>query len=355
LQPQANQTFDLLFSPAEKNGWADTKREKLFALLRGVPSLSLRLDVFNLNQSAANSESQLRLDPQKLRGFTQFSAPLRGKPEWRYRFYLDSRRENWDVTRSFQGNGTLLGDMRVQKLAAGGEISSQINWRWNWKSGFEVSYRDFRNPPMVSPDSRNLFLPGVALNYMAALERKVLRIPERRFETDSFVNLKVGKLFRGEAGRFSKFQVGLKSQWFPRAKGDDYVLSTQLRAGTSCGRLPFDELFILGLERDNDLWMRGHVATHNRQRGSGPMGRKYLLFNTEFDKKIYQRSFFDVRLGPSLDIGKTYDVNRDFGSNQWLWDVGILLKARLRNGITVIFSYGKDLRTGRNQFYVSSR
>ena len=30
--------------------------------------------------------------------------------------------------------------------------------------------------------------------------------------------------------------------------------------GKTSGQIPFDELFILGLERDNDLWLRGLVA-----------------------------------------------------------------------------------------------
>jgi hypothetical protein len=355
LLPRIDRKFDILFSPAEKNGWADTKWEKLYALLRGVPSLSVRFNVFNLGRSATNSESQLRFDSQKLRAFSQFSAPLRGNPAWRYRLYLDARQENWDLTHSYQGAGPLLGDTRIRRLLAGAEIGNQINWRWNWKSRVEASYRDFRNPPAVSPDSQELFLPGVSLKVVAGLERKLLLIPERRFSSEVFANFEVGKLFRSEGGRFSRLQARIKSEWFPRAKGDDYALSAQFRVGTQDGKLPFDELYILGLERDNDLWMRGHIATENRKRGSGFLGREYLLLNSEFDKRIYQHSYFDLRLGPSLDVGKIYDKNGDFGSNKWLWDAGILLKARLRNGITVIFSYGKDLRTGRNETYLSSR
>jgi hypothetical protein len=355
LLPRADRKFDVLFSPAEKNGWADTKWERLYALLRGIPSLSVRLNLFNLGRTAANLESQLRFDSQKLRAFSQFSAPLGANPDWRYRFYLDSRRENWDLTRSYQGASPLLGDTRVQRLVAGAEIRNQINWRWNWKTRVEVSYRDFRDPPTVSPNAQELFLPGVSLKVAGGVERKLLRIPERQFTSEAFADLEVGKLFHDQGGRFSRMQAGIKSEWSLRAEGGDYILSSQFRAGTQGGRLPFDELFILGLERDNDLWMRGHIATDNRKRGSGFLGREYLLFSSEFDKKLYQHVYFDLRLGPSLDVGKIYDSNGDFGSNKWLWDVGILLKARLRNGITVIFSYGKDLRTGRNETYLSSR
>ena len=183
----------------------------------------------------------------------------------------------------------------------------------------------------------------------------LLRIPEKRFSVDSFVRLQFGKLFSGQDLRFLKLDAGVRSEWFPRATGDDYSVSTQFRTGSSLGQPPFDELFILGLERDNDLWMRGHIATEDRKRGSGFLGRKYFLFNAEMDKKLFHLVFMDVRLGPCLDVGRIYDQNLDFGSVRWLWDLGLLLKLRLPGGLTAILSYGKDLRTGRNQVYLSAR
>jgi hypothetical protein len=73
------------------------------------------------------------------------------------------------------------------------------------------------------------------------------------------------------------------------------------------------------------------------------------------DKKLFHLVFMDVRVGPCLDVGRIYDQNLDFGSDRWLWDLGLLLKLRLPGGFTAILSYGKDLQTGRNQVYLSSR
>jgi hypothetical protein len=40
------------------------------------------------------------------------------------------------------------------------------------------------------------------------------------------------------------------------------------------------------------------------------------------------------------------------GSQKWLWDVGAQAKVRVF-GVPVVFSYGKDLLSGDDAFYVS--
>jgi len=353
LKPKPREQFDLLFYPIEKNGWGK-KSDKIFSVLRGIPSLTARIDLFNLKGRAINFESWARFDAQKRRAFSEISAPLGGWPSWRGRFYVDARRENWGLFRSYQRGTPLPGDLRLERLAAGLELNNRVNWNWEWKGGFELSYRDFLNLPFVSPESAGLFTPGVAIKYMASVEKKLWRVPENRFTLQSSAGLEAGKLFRGPSRRFVKLQGSLEAEWFPQAKGDDYRFTSRFRAGAAEGHLPFDELFIFGLERDNDLWLRGHIATENRKRGSGFLGRDYLLWNWEIDKRIYQNSFVDLSLGPAVDTGRIYDSNGNFGSNAWLTDLSILLKARFRKSVTIIFSYGKDLQTGRNAFYATS-
>ena len=128
----------------------------------------------------------------------------------------------------------------------------------------------------------------------------------------------------------------------------------KVRAGWTFGQSPFDELFSLGVERDNDLWLRAHVGTRDGRKGNAPMGRSYFLSNWEFDKNVYRNSFISLRLGPLLDIGKITDSSVGLGSRQWLWDLGAQAKVRVL-GQSVAFSYGKDLRSGNNAFYVSFR
>jgi len=59
-----------------------------------------------------------------------------------------------------------------------------------------------------------------------------------------------------------------------------------------------------------------------------------------------------LKLGPFLDTGKITDPGGALGSRKWLWDTGAQVKL-LVFGSGVVFSYGKDLRSGNNAFYVS--
>jgi len=51
------------------------------------------------------------------------------------------------------------------------------------------------------------------------------------------------------------------------------------------GKVTIDELFQLGIERDNDLWLRGHSAPATVEKVL-PLGRRYFLANWEMDKNI---------------------------------------------------------------------
>ena len=108
---------------------------------------------------------------------------------------------------------------------------------------------------------------------------------------------------------------------------------------------------MLGLERDNELWMRAHIGTRDGRKGSAPLGRNYFLSNWEIDKNICNIAFLSVKASPFLDIGKMTDALPGLGSRQWLWDTGVQAKFRVL-GVGVTFTYGKDLRSGNNAFYV---
>jgi len=148
-------------------------------------------------------------------------------------------------------------------------------------------------------------------------------------------------------------QGSLEWHWFPQAVGDDYEMRQQFRVGKTFGTAPFDELFILGLERDNDLPLRAHIGTRDGLKGSAPLGRDYFLSNWEMDKNVYGNGIVTLTLGPFLDIGKITNSSPPFGSHQWLWDIGAQAKLRVF-GTGVVFSYGKDLRSGNNAFYLAA-
>jgi len=84
-------------------------------------------------------------------------------------------------------------------------------------------------------------------------------------------------------------------------------MQTRIRAGGTAGKVTIDELFQLGVERDNDLWLRGHTGTSDGRKGAAPLGRRYFLVNWEMDKNIYRNGFFTLKLGPFLDSGAVAD------------------------------------------------
>jgi hypothetical protein len=185
-------------------------------------------------------------------------------------------------------------------------------------------------------------------------DRMLLQIPEGRFRLDSSTQVRAGRNFRDLLGPFVTARGALRADWFPRPKGDDYEMQAQLRAGVTAGKASFDEMFELGLERDNDLWMRGQAGTIDGRKGAAPLGRRYFLANLEFDKVVYRGGFLDVKVGPFLDNGSIADSSALFGSRGWLWNTGAQCKIRVLGGVTVVLIYGRDLRAGRNVFYGTS-
>jgi hypothetical protein len=176
-------------------------------------------------------------------------------------------------------------------------------------------------------------------------------MPERRLTLDSSAEAKAGREFALGLGPFATFRGSFRAHWFPRAKGDDYETQAQIRAGAITGKATLDELFELGIERDNDLWLRGHSGTIDGRKGAAPLGRRYFLANWEMDKNIYQNGFFTMKLGPFLDSGAVADSSGLFGSERWLSDAGAQCKVRVLGSLTIVLSYGRDLRGGRNAFY----
>jgi tetratricopeptide (TPR) repeat protein len=353
LSGRDDEKFDLAFRSKERNGWGSSKAAGLISLLRGVPYETVYPEWYNLRHSAINFESLLRWDAQKRRAFAALSGPLGRDPRLRYRVYLDGRNENWDISTTFFGSASPVTNLKLEKLEAGAEIQSVESWRWSWKTGADLSRRRFGNFSSANSQAAAFFTEGLALKYDAGLDAHVLRDPARRLTVDSGASAQLGKMLARGADPFAKIEGSLGAHWLPQARGDDYETSAQFRAGKTFGQPPFDELFILGLERDNDLGLRAHVGTRDGRKGAAPLGQNYVLFNSSIDKKVYENGFLELKLGPFLDSGKIYDPSKDFGSRTWLSDTGGLVKLRLPVGASIVFTYGKDLRSGHNAFYLT--
>jgi tetratricopeptide (TPR) repeat protein len=354
LNARPDDNFDLVFRASERNGWGASKWDALLATFRGVFYQTIYPEYFNLHGSATNFNSLLRWDAQKRRALGAISGPLWRNPKFRYAAGVDLRNENWNLLTSFKGPATLLGTLNLRREAITGQIFSFNSGRRGWSTGMELSHRDYRSVFAGTALTPDLLLTGFQLKQLAELHSTVLRVPERRFVLSAAASEQAARVWSTPAGSFLKTQGSLEAHWLPRADGNDYELDEKVRAGKTFGQLPFDELFMLGLERDNDLPLRAHVGTRDGRKGSAPLGQNYFLANWEINKNVYDNGLFGIRLSPFLDSGKITDPIASLGSRKWLVDTGMQLKFRLLS-VGLTFTYGKDLRSGTNAFYFAAQ
>src|SRR6266545_1775111 len=358
LEARPDGKFDVVFRASERN--VDSKWAWLLALLRGLPYQTVNPEFFNIRRRAINSESLIRWDAEKRRLLTNLSGPLFGDPKRRFQLDLDLRDENWDVGQTnvcpLPGQTLVCpaDSLKLRKQAFAASATSFVNGRWDWSTGFEFSHRNFRDVAAGGVLTPQLLSQGFQLKHLGQLNYKLLDAPERRFTVAGSASTQLGRIWSQQLRVFAKLKGSMEAQWFPQSAGDDYEMRGKISAGQTLGESPFDELFILGVERDNDLWMRAHVGTRNGRKGGAPMGRDYLLSNWELDKKVYDNGLMRFKLGPFLDSGKITDSSNErggLGSQTWLWDLGAQAKVQAL-GVGIVFSYGKDLRSGNNAFYL---
>ncbi|MGA7339090.1 MAG: tetratricopeptide repeat protein [Terracidiphilus sp.] len=352
--------FDLIFRARELDGFGDSKVEALLRFFQGAPFQEVNPSFYNLHREAINFNSMFRWDAQKRRIFVDFSGPFEHGAKERWQLTTDLRSENWAIRNGSAGPAPVLASFNMRQVRLAFDLASNASARLGWSLGAEVSHGDFRSvapgavsgstpTPVLTPQ---MLATGYQLKQRAQFSSTLWSVPERRFALSARAASDAARLWSQPAETFEKLAASLGWHWFPQAKGDDYETSQQLRAGCTFGQVPFDELFILGLERDNDLPLRAHIGTRDGRKGSAPLGRNYLLENWETNKNIYGNGIVELQVGPFFDFGKITDIGTDLGSHQWLFDTGLQAKLRVF-GTGLIFSYGKDLRTGNNAFYLT--
>jgi len=345
--------FDVILNLQERNGWGSNVWDGLLSTFRGVGYETVYPQYFNLGRSAINLTSLARWDAQKRRLAADVSGPLRQNPKWRYRLGIDLRNENWAMRNSFTGVAPVLGALNLRREAAEAEITSFDTSRWSWSAGMELSRRDYRSVNPGTVLTPQLLLQGTQLKQLAGTRYEIWRVPEHRLVISSSASAQLARTWSQPARIFSKLQGSLLARWFPKAEGDDYATQMQLRGGGTAGSAPFDELYMLGLERDNDLYLRAHIGTRDGRKGSAPLGTHYFLANTEVDKNLYGNGLLTLKLSPFLDSGKIISPSPQLGSQKWLWDTGLQAKLRVL-GVGLTLTWGKDLRTGSSAFYFTS-
>src|SRR5579885_2294443 len=352
LVPAGGDAFDATLHLAERNGFGDSWLAGLLSALSGVGYDTIYPEFYNLRGEALNFASMARWDAQKRRFGGEISAPLWHDPTKRARIFFDARNENWNLARTFFEPNLPVTDLNLRRFAGGLRFESLVNANWSWSAGIEAASREFRNlPAAAKPADGRFFASTTSLAVSLGVKRSLLQIPELRFALEGAAEARAGRYFAMNSGAFASLRVATNATWFPSARGDDFAMRLQLRAGATAGAATLDDLFELGLERDNDLWLRGHPGTTGGRKGAAPLGRRFFLANWEMDKNVYNNGFLGVTLGPFLDSGVIADSSGLFGSRGWQVDTGAQCKLRVLHGVTVTLIYGRDLRGARNLFF----
>lgn len=360
LNPAAGDAFDAQLHLAERNGFGSGWLESVVSIFSGAAYSTVYPEYYNIGGAAVNVTSLARWDAQKRRFGAALSGPLGNDPAKRVAGYFDARNENWNLSGTFAAPGQAVSDVNVRRFSGGAQLRAMPSGDWSWRAGFEVTRREFRNVSLgFAPAQRGFFRDSWSFSGDFGAERWLLRLPESRFSLRAMAQARAGRYFfaadpidaKTGSRAFATFRGGLLAHWLPKAAGNDYEMTAQFRLGGVAGAAPLDELFQLGVERDNDLWLRGHAGTTDGRKGRAPLGRRFALANWELNKNIYNSGLFHVKLGPFLDSGAIADASGLFGSRGWQWDTGVQMKIGILGSVTVVLIYGRGLRSGRTVFF----
>ena len=337
---------------SELKGFGGSKWSALISLLSGVPYETIYPEWYDLGDRAINFSSLLRWDAQKRRAFAVLSSPAEGRADRVVSFFVDARNENWNLSQIFSGSSSPITNLNLRKIEAGAELRFAMNGNWSWTAGAGVMGRTFQKEGTgLSPGAAPFFTSGTSLEGWLKAKRTLVRVAERRFAVEGSAESRFGRGFKDELGPFGSLGGVVQAKWLPHARGEDDAVKFQLRESNMFGNVPLDQLFVLGLDQDTSLWLRGHGATIDGKKGRAPLGRRYVLLNSEYDKTLYDGGFFRVQAGPFVDMGKVADASGVFGDPRWLVDTGIQMKLRVLGNVSVVISYGRDLRNGRGAFF----
>jgi hypothetical protein len=321
--------------------WGGKNRlAQLGTLLSGLPVQTLNAELHNMGGKALTASMSLRWDAQKRRLFTSLSGPLSGDPKTRYTVFSDFRRETWNLG--------VPEDFRLNKQTAGASLRWISSGRLWWETGARFSHRTY----IASPG----FPPGFSLTQYAAVNYRLVNIPERAFTIDAGGTSELSRFFGAEGNLYSRSQIYLLGRWLPGGRGL-WDVSARLSAAAIFGNAPFDELYMLGRERDDGIQLRGHVSTIDGKKGRSQIGDQYALVNVDMLRQVWKPTLFALDVGPLLDIARMGHELPVPGitPGRVQVDAGLQVRVRLANNMSVVFSYARDLRGGRSAFDTSLR
>ena len=348
LIPQADQFYDFTIETEARGQAGGRWWWRLLPYLRSLPYEAVNADFINIGEKATNVTSLWRWDPEKRRMAAEVSGEATAKV--RYRLVMDARDERWDLRRTYLGeDSSALNGVVLRKAEAGAEAIFRTGDTARWSSGVFVSNREYRHAP-----DDDVFAGGWLAEMRNRVEGTLAFWPERRVRMDGWAALRTGRFLSASgASRFVSGTAGVNWHWLPQARDEKYEVNVLARAGGVYGRTPLDEMYTLGMERDNPLWLRGRVGTRDGRKGNAPLGSQFLLVNSDVQRELWRVLFLRVQAGPFFDMGVARVPGQRFGSRGVLYDAGLQVTLRTLQGIRISAVYGRDLRDGRPAFYTA--
>ncbi len=352
LSARPDGNFDVNFHAFEINGFGNTRTQALLAIFGGLPYETIYPSYYNLHGTATNIESLLRWDAQKRRLWIALSSPWHALPQWQWQLSTDDRSENWIVRKSFTGPAPPLGSLHLNRITADLALTSFHSGRLQWTTGAELARRTFTNVSYGSALTSSLLASGFQLKPRIAANYLLIDAPAQRLTLTTGASAQLARLWSSPPHLYGKLQGDALLHWFPQPSGDKYEFAQRVRGGGIVGTAPFDELYLIGVERDTDLWFRGIIGTRDGRKGSSPLAERYLLSNTDFYRRLYSNGLISVHAGPLFDMARTASANTSLAPPYWLYTVGAEAKITVL-GTSVLLTYGHDLRTGTNAFFAT--
>jgi hypothetical protein len=342
LVPGTGGRFDLAFRASllgePLRGWTG----RLVPAARGLPYQTLFLERLNLRGRALHFRSLWRWDPEKRRAAAGISGPLHLDPRRRFRLAADVRDENWDLRHPAPPAAI---PFKLQTAEAGGDLAFTLTNRLDWSTGLRVTARRFRHAPAGEP-----FRGGWAAEQRNFLDFTLWRQPERRLRADSFAGLRTGRLFTGTPRRYAVIEAGLDASWISSHE-ETYSAQARIRTARTFGALPFDQYFMLGMERDNDFWFRGAAGARGGRKGAAPLGTGFDLLQLDAKRTLFRLPLLRLSAGPFYDAGRAAVPLPGAPPSGWMHAGGLEAELKTGSGIRWTLVWGRDLRGGRGVFY----
>ena len=352
LNARSDGKFDADFHATERNGPGSSLLQALVSTFSGVAYQTVYPAWYNIGGSAANVEGLLRWDSQKRRAWASVSATIRDRPQWRGVLQFDARDENWAILNASSEPGAF----DLERQAAMAFMSGIPSGRLQWLAGAEISHRTYHNAVEGTTLTPALLSSGFELKALVSIQSNILNRPEHRFTIIANGTSQIARIWptrtdvSGAPGLFGKLEGAAIVHWFPQAESERYEVLQTARAGRIFSSAPMDELYLVGMERDTDLWLRGHVGTHDGMKGSSPMANAYFLANSDFYRRVYGNALISIKAGPLFDIARVVAPASGLASGQWVFDTGVQAKFTVM-GTSIVFTWGHDLTSGNNAFY----